>query len=572
MTNGSDMQLSYDLEDTLGLPQGVTISDQTVEPDAATAAQGVAANPLWNGIDPATSVVDDQTIAADKQHVFVVTAVATPGPDFDLDDALCDDGPGQGLFNGAVMTSGGIPDEGEACADLPVAKLTLVKTVDNSEFPEDLDGHTLATVENWKLTATNEAQDATITGISKSAAVTSVLVPAGEYVLSEEDVQPPNTDLLDYYTAGDWDCLDGADVLAIEPGDNVTCEIVNTGHPVDLSIDKDDNGVVIDQGDSYAYTFTVKNNGEVSAKDVVVTDPIPATLKVDMGSIVEPLGWGPPSLDGEDGSGFGGVLTFTKPLLAPDDTQVITFEVTSSDSLPRDPADTGKILDIVNTTEVTSGGVELDPSDNHSEETTPVKSIAIDINGICVKNAPYANYSITPYNADPANTVSIIWWTQDAYDDRDESIPAADVAAILADGALQVDVLPAPQGGWTSGTEVEGTQLWAGASVDPVTKVGTAWPGYALVNGVWKLDPASKYYPIRDSALIEVRMNPSTGDTVGYPPLMAGCRPFNFPDLPTLALTGAGFAGAWVFGSGLFLLLGALMVVLNRRKDARHRA
>ncbi len=58
---------------------------------------------------------------------------------------------------------------------------------------------------------------------------------------------------------------------------------------------------------------------------------------------------------------------------------MITFQVTSSDDLPRDPADTGKILDIVNTAEVTSNGVELDPSDNESTETTPVKSIAIDI-------------------------------------------------------------------------------------------------------------------------------------------------------------------------------------------------
>ncbi len=88
-----------------------------------------------------------------------------------------------------------------------------------------------------------------------------------------------------------------------------------------------------------------------------------------------------------------------------------------------------------------------------------------------MKNAPYASWSITPYNADPANTVSVIWWTPDAYAARNPNIPASDKAAILADGALQVDILTAPPGGWTSGDEVEGTQLWAGAAVDPVTKV-----------------------------------------------------------------------------------------------------
>lgn len=568
VTNDSDLQLSYDLSDTLGFPQGATISGQTV----TTTAAGVTPNPLWNGIVPATSIVDDQVIAPNTEHVFTVTASATLTSEFSVDDAECTGDPGSGLFNGAVMTSGGIPQEGEACAELPVAKLTLVKTVDNSDFDGlDLGGHTLASKSDWTLTA--EDGDTKVSGTSGTADVTSVLVPAGEYELSEAPVADPGSDLMAYYTAGDWSCLDGdATAVEIETGDDVTCTIENTGHPVDLSIDKDDNGAIIDQGDPYTYTFTVKNNGDIPAQNVVVTDQIPATLRVDLATVSQPLGWGMPSLVGEDSNGFGGTLTFTKlGPLAPGDTQVITFQVTSADDLPRDPAETGKILDIVNTAKVGSSGVDLDPSDNESTETTPVKSIAIDITGICVKNAPYASWSITPYNADPANTVSIIWWTQDGYDNRDPSIPASDTAAILADGALQVNVLPAPQGGWVSGTEVEGSQLWAGASVDQ-SGVGNGWPGYKLVNGNWVLDPTNPYYPIRDSAIIEVRMNPSTGDTVGYPPAQTGCKPPSFPDLPTLALTGATFAGVWVLASGLFLLLGALLVVMNRRKAVRHRA
>jgi hypothetical protein len=160
--------------------------------------------------------------------------------------------------------------------------------------------------------------------------------------------------------------------------------------------------------------------------------------------------------------------------------------------------------------------------------------------------------------------VSIIWWTPTAYENRDPSIPAGDVAAILADGALQVDVLPAPGPGWVSGTTVNGTQLWAGASVNPVTKQGTGWPGYALVDGKWVLDPASKFYPIRQSAVVEVRMNPSTGSTVGYPPAITGCFPP--PDLPTLALTGAAGVGVYLLASGLFLMIGALAVAVSRNR------
>ncbi len=80
------------------------------------------------------------------------------------------------------------------------------------------------------------------------------------------------------------------------------------------------------------------------------------------------------------------------------------------------------------------------------------------------------------------------------------------------------------------------------------------------MNGAWKLDPANPYYPIRDSAIIEVRMNPSTADTRGLPAADDRLPSVQLPDLQSrrLALTGAGFAGAWVLASGLFLLLGAL--------------
>lgn len=567
--NPSSVQLSYDLYDTLGFPQNVVISSESV----VTTAPGVIVNPLWNGVAPTNDVVKGQLIPANTEHVFTVTVTAAPGPGFDVDDAECARTPGQGLFNGALLTSGGIDYEDDACADLPVAELTLVKVVDNSQFNGlDLDGHTLADLEDWELTAASGVTGTTITGISGTSEVTSVLVPAGDYAIAEDVVANPGSDLMHYYTPGDWDCLPAnALVLTLATGDAVTCTITNTGHPVDLAIDKDDSGAVIDAGDSYTYTFTVDNNGATAATSVVVTDDIPATLRVDMGTVTLPLGW-VVTLTGEDVNGFGGQLKFTKlGPFASGDQAVFTFQVTTAVDLPRTPPGTGKIDDIENTSVTVSDGVELDPTDNTSTEVTPVKSLAIDNTDSCVLNAPYADWTITPHNVgDPGATVSLIWWTPAAYAARNPAIPAGDIAALLADGAIAVNILPAPGGGgWVDGVTQSGQVLWAGASVDPVTHEGTGWPGYTLINGQWVLDPTNPYYAIRDSAIVEVRMNPSTASTVFYPPAIVGCK----PPVPSLPITGVTWLDNGLLLTGTMLLLGAAVVLgAAHRKGGRHQA
>ena len=87
------------------------------------------------------------------------------------------------------------------------------------------------------------------------------------------------------------------------------------------------------------------------------------------------------------------------------------------------------------------------------------------------------------------------------------------------------------------------------------------------MNGVWKLDPTNKFYPIRNGAVVEVRMNPSTGATVGYPPASINCSAFPPFEFPTLALTGAAGVAAWIVGSGIFLLFGVIFVAAARRKS-----
>ncbi len=558
--NPSELQLSYDLDDEFDFAPGLTLSEGTV-----TSAD-VTVDPDWDGVVD-TSIVAGQLIDPLTTHSFKVTVKATVTDSFDPDEATCTDEPGSGLFNGAVLTSGGIPFDADACADLPIAELTLVKVVDNTEFDGIDDLPALAQKTDWTLKAVGSQK--TVEGITGTPSVTTVLVPVGTYTLSELPIADPSSDLLPYYTASDWSCTDD-DQIVVEPGDSVTCTITNTGHPVDLKIVKSDGGAVIDQGDSYSYTFDVDNNGVVATQKTVVTDVIPGTLRVDFPMTV-PLGWDV-ALIGEDSDGFGGTLTFTKS--GPFDVgghATFVFQVSSAADLPREGGSpTGRILDIENTATVGSSGVEETPEDNTSTEVTPVKSVAIEISGTCTLNAPFATWAITPYNTPASDEVAIIWWTPAAFAARNPDLPVSNPAAILADGALQVDVLPMPGGGWTSGDEQTGSQLWAGATIDPVTHKGTGWPGYALVNGQWKLDPTNKFYPIRNSAVVEVRMNPSTGATVGYPPASINCSAFPPFEFPTLALTGAAGVAAWIVASGIFLLFGVIFVAAARRRVGRH--
>ncbi len=229
VTNDSDLQLSYDLADTLGVPAGC--HDQRPGPSPRT-APGVTPNPLWNGIVPATTVVDDQLIPANTEHVFKVTASATLTDGFELDDAECTGDPGSGLFNGAVMTSGGIPQEGEACAELPVAGADPGQDGGQQRVrrPRPRRPHDSATPQDWTLTAADSDSGTTVTGIDRldrghdgagsgRRATSSPKAP----------IASPGSDLMSYYTAGgDWSCSARATTaVEIEAGDKVTCAIEN---------------------------------------------------------------------------------------------------------------------------------------------------------------------------------------------------------------------------------------------------------------------------------------------------------------------------------------------------------
>ncbi len=148
--------------------------------------------------------------------------------------------------------------------------LTLVKSVVNTG------GGTLTTT-SFPLTA---AGPTTITGLSGAAAVTSAVVSAGTYTLTETS-QPS-------YTPGTWSCTGGTltgNSLVLLTGQTSTCTITNTFVPAPAMTLSKAAGTpttslgalttATDAGDTITFTYTVNNTGNVTMSNVAPLDAGP---------------------------------------------------------------------------------------------------------------------------------------------------------------------------------------------------------------------------------------------------------------------------------------------------------
>lgn len=394
--------------------------------------------------------------------------------------------------------------------------------------------------------------------------------------------------------------LDAAAVPAAEPPEVTDCTTEHRTPDVDLAVTKTamtEDDAPVDSAatppDVIAYEVLVENLGEDPAYGVEVTDVLPDGVTFVPGSelvVTVPAGeeahWTiDDSVDGE--------LTFRYPgPFFPGDTATITFDVEVGELAQPDP--TVPIPDLVNTVCVFSGPVpepeapslvaaldvvgpgadepsrDGNPENDCDEAETPVKSIALDGAAQCINDTPWFEYSITPVNVDPLPEVALIWWTADAFAAHDPSIDAADEAAILADGASQVDYIEAPDG-WTPGDPIDGRQLWPGAAIDEDGNP-TDWPGWTLLpDGTWILDPDAPFYDLRDEAVVEIRINPSTDVITVYPPPTPNCNaaPPENPGTPSTpsGMARTGFEAGWLVPLAVALLaLGATGVALRSRR------
>ena len=423
------------------------------------------------------------------------------------------------------------------------------------------DGATVpgGSIVTYTLTATNTSQ-VLVTGATAVDDLTDVLdnatlglLPA-ELVLSGNtltwtipDLQPGATATVSYWVTVDADATGQLLHNVVEPTGDGECPVDEADEPcvvdhpvgdVNLVLVKDaatEDGQPVDsgEGDVITYTLTITNEGEFAAFHSLVTDQLPDGVTYVEGSAVispNPEEWDPVEV-------VDGVMTVQhNGWIDPGEVVTITFDATVGELAQ---PGTGPIPDLVNSACVASEpyedpgmsgdgpliGFEADESDNCDEATTPVKSIGLTAMAQCVNDTPLFTYSITPFNVDDpsANPIVLIWWTPAAFADRDPSIPASDVAAILADGASQVDPIAYPAG-WTSGETISGEQLWPGAEVD-ASGNPIDWPGWTLLaDGTWVLDPSAPFYDLRAEAVVEIRINPSNDAVAVYPPPTPNCN------------------------------------------------
>ncbi len=184
-----------------------------------------------------------------------------------------------------------------------------------------------------------------------------------------------------------------------------------------------------------------------------------------------------------------GTVTFTgmPATLDPLDTVSVSFTYTSP------MADTSNIP--VDASVSTTSG-DSDPSNDADSAATAIMfasgaSLQLNLQGVCINNAPYLQYEIVPVGFTPTT-------------------PGADIELVGSDLSIH-STLP--------GEPLSGFILWPEAAVDG-DGAGIAWPGWALVDGEWVEVPST----VRPSLTVRAFVNPSGEATVNYPPPSLLCN------------------------------------------------
>jgi uncharacterized repeat protein (TIGR01451 family) len=310
----------------------LTLVKEVVNDDGGTAAES-----QWtlaaDGPTPIEGATGDASVTAAPVDAGSYDLSESGGPaGYTASDWVCQGG----TLDGATLTltAGQVATCTITNDDQP-ATLTLVKQVVN-------DNTGTAAPEDWTLAA--DGPTAGVTGPTGDPAVTGATVDAGAYDLSESG-GPAG------YTASEWACeggtLDGAR-LTLTPGQSATCTITNDDVPPTLTIVKSADAAQIVPGGTVDYGITVSNTSTAVARDVVVTDPLPAGL-----TFVSSDDRRCTSTDGRN-------VTCALGDLAPGDEVTVTIVTAAADPFPAD--DIQPDGTVPNTAAVTSPGSDCGPA------------------------------------------------------------------------------------------------------------------------------------------------------------------------------------------------------------------
>lgn len=170
-------------------------------------------------------------------------------------------------------------------------------------------------------------------------------------------------------------------------------------------------------------------------------------------------------------------------------------------------------------------------------DTLLASAIVIDASAVCIQDAPWVEWDITPVNFTPTNLATVEWI------DANGDVVRTDTNQPLTGGRL----------------------LWPDAAVDG-TDTGVAWPGWEFTGGVWVEVPST----VRPEVTVRISVNPTAQVTLTYPPATPDCAvsPFSFSPAPPIT-SGAGSARSPLSVPvlpvpGLLLLLALLTLAAAR--------
>lgn len=285
------------------------------------------------------------------------------------------------------------------------------------------------------------------------------------------------------------DPVDGTVVIPPVMFGAAAVTITNTFLLGSLSIDKAASATIVQGGSRFQYTFDVRNTGHVDAAGVTVVDVLDADLAV---TAVDAPGWTACAVTGADSGGYGGTLNcvLDTPLAVGGTAPLITLGVSVRPTIEHDTL--VNRADVTSTTPVVTG--------DHDQVTTSVKRLDPTVTPLCVKNAPYIDFSVDARNVDLSGKSMKVEWL-----DASGTVVHTDTVTISGSGP------------------VAGRLLWPGASV-AADGTATLWPGWRAAGPgetpTWQnllRDPTLPTYGLRSGAHVRLTLDATSTLSIVYP-------------------------------------------------------